>query len=145
VSSYHKLFETYLAKHEGRYTVQKQIIVDEIIKTKHHFEVEDFIDKIRASEHRLSRATLYRTIKQLLDAQLLQKISTQDGKVYYEQSKEKKQHDHLICNTCGKIIEIKDDTIEAHLLEHCNSKGFIPQYRSLHIYGKCKQCVQKEK
>lgn len=140
----HKVFEEYLDANEGRYTVQKRAIVDEIFKVKTHFEVEDFIDRLRADNNKFSRATVYRTIKQLLDAGLLQKISTRDGKVFYEKSVPDKQHDHLICNSCGKILEIKDPLISQYLNEHCDKLGFVPEYRSLHIYGQCNKCAKKK-
>ena len=136
----HKLFEAFLTQHEGRYTAQKRAIVEEIFKIKYHFEVEDFIDSFRAKTQKLSRATVYRTIKQLLDAGLLQKIATRDGKVYYERSVPHQQHDHLICSTCGKIFEIKQDVIEKQLEEICHRFDFVPEYRSLHIYGTCSKC-----
>ena len=139
----HKLFEEYLNTHEGRYTPQKKVIVEEIFKTRSHFEVENFIDKLRSDDHKFSRATVYRTIKQLLDAGLIQKISTRDGKVFYERNFSKKQHDHLICNVCGKILEIKEDQIGEQLDQMCQQMGFFPEYRSIHIYGVCAKCHKK--
>jgi Fur family ferric uptake transcriptional regulator len=139
----HKVFEEYLKTHEGRYTAQKKAIVDAIFKVKHHFEVEIFIDTLRAKDNQFSRATVYRTIKQLLDAGLLQKIATRDGKVYYERSVPENHHDHLICNSCGKILEIKENIIETYLDEICAKIGFYPEYRSLHIYGQCEKCHKK--
>ncbi|NBV41867.1 transcriptional repressor [bacterium] len=141
----HKVFEEYLATHDGRYTLQKRAILDEIFKIRTHFEVESFIDRLRSDNSKFSRATVYRTIKQLLDAGLLQKIATRDGKVYYEKSVPDKQHDHIICNTCGRILEIKEDYIERYLSEYCDRIGFVPEYRSLHIYGQCSKCAKKPK
>jgi len=136
----HKVFEDYLLAHEGRYTTQKRVIVDEIFKIRTHFEVEDFIDRLRHDKQPFSRATVYRTIKQLLEAGLLQKLSTRDGKVFYERSLANKQHDHIICNSCGKIFEIKEDYIAAYIESFCKMIGFSPEYRSLHVYGRCQKC-----
>jgi Fur family ferric uptake transcriptional regulator len=140
----HKAFQTYLEEHEGRYTTQKRTIVEEIFKIKQHFEVENFIDILRADNNKFSRATVYRTIKQLLDAGLLQKITTREGKVYYERSIPDRHHDHLICNSCGKILEIKENTIETYLEEICAKLDFTPEYRSLHLYGQCGKCNKKK-
>ncbi|NDC83532.1 transcriptional repressor [bacterium] len=141
----HKVFEDYLSANDGRYTAQKRAIVDEIFKIKTHFEVDDFIDHVRINDNRLSRATVYRTIKQLLDAGLLQKIATRDGKVFYERSVPDKHHDHVICNICGRIFEIKEDVIDQYVTEFCDRIGFLPEYRSLHIYGQCNKCNKKTK
>lgn len=132
----HKQFEKYLEENDSRYTTQKKAIVDEIFKKKTHFEVDEFI----ADYSEFSRATVYRTIKQLLDGGFIQKISTKDGRVFYERALGKKQHDHLICNQCGSIFEIKNDIIEKYVNEFCQKIGFKPEYRSLHVYGLCKNC-----
>lgn len=138
----HKIFATYLETREGRYTSQKRAIVELIFKTKTHFEVEQFIDDMRSrpNQKKFSRATVYRTIKQLMEAGLLQKITTRDGKVFYEKKQHDTQHDHLICNQCGKIVEIEDAFIDQYLGHICGKKGFKPGYRSLHIYGICSDC-----
>lgn len=135
----HILFEDYLTSNDGRYTSQKKTIITAIEKLKGHFEVEDFIDQFRKNE-KLSRATVYRTIKQLLDAGLLQKISTRDGKIYYEKSNPQKEHTHLICNICGKIFELKEPEMDKIIQKYCHKIGFLSQYQSIHIYGQCKSC-----
>jgi len=124
----------------SRYTTQKQEIATHIFNTKGHFEIEDFIDQFRTKTLKLSRATVYRTVKQLLDASLLQKISTRDGKVYYENSSPQQHHAHVICNNCGEIQEIKDPSLNQFIDSYCHKMKFLPQYQSLHIYGICHKC-----
>ena len=144
MKDHHVLFEEYLSRHAGRYTSQKKIIVEHVFEAKEHFEIEDFINNLRAEKYRFSRSTVYRTVRQLLEASLIQKISTHDGKVLYEPKRGRRHHDHLICNSCGKILEIKQPVIDEFLDKHCEKIGFTPEYRSLHIYGYCKQCAKKQ-
>ena len=139
----HGLFEAYLSEQGFRYTSQRKDIVTEIYKIRTHFEVEDFIDKLKKNKIQFSRATVYRTIKQLLEAGLIQKIMTKDGKVYYERGDSHQQHDHLICNQCGKLFEMQNSEIDKLLDKMAESVGFTPQYRSLHVYGVCKTCNEK--
>ncbi len=134
----HTLFETYLSNNESRYTTQKKAIATEIFESKDHFEVEDFIDNIRAKNKKFSRATVYRTIKQLLAARLLQKISSIDSKILYEHSTPQDHHAHVICNICGKIFEIEEASVKSIIDSECKKLGVIPQYLSLHVYGQCK-------
>ncbi len=141
MSNINKTFEKFLKKEGSRYTSQKKDLVNEIAKTNSHFEIDEFIAKMKLQKKDFSRATVYRTIKQLFDANLIQKVRTKDGKVFYEQNFQKKHHDHMICNQCGKIIEIKDDKIEKFVTNYCKEISFIPEYRSLHIYGICKNCT----
>ena len=138
MKNYHQEFEDFLKTQNSRYTSQKKEIVEEIAKLDHHFEVDDFIAAMRKRKHPFSRATVYRTIKHLFDAGLIQKISTKDGKVYYEENFTHKQHDHIICNHCGKILEIRNEKINKIVNQQCKEMAFIPSYRSMHIYGVCK-------
>lgn len=136
----HQKFQDYLDTNASRYTSQKRDIVSYIAKEKEHFEVDDFLAKLRKKNKRFSRATVYRTIKQLLDAQLIQKIQALDGRVLYEQNFEKKQHDHVICNSCGKILEIDEEKLDKLYANYCKNIHFKPEYRSVHIYGTCQDC-----
>lgn len=140
----HELFETFLSENGFRYTSQRRDIVTEIYKIRTHFEVEDFIDRLKKNQVAFSRATVYRTIKQLLEANLIQKILTKDGKVYYERGESHQQHDHLICNQCGKLFEIHDSGIEEIIQHFSETIGFVPQYRSLHVYGVCQSCQKTD-
>lgn len=140
----HDKFETYLNGVGSRYTIQKRLIVKEIGKMKQHFEVDNFVGKMKRKDANCSRATIYRTIKQLLEAKMLQRIQTKDGKVYYEQNYHKEHHAHLICNTCGKIDEISEETISVWIRNYCKLKNFDAAYQSLHIYGTCTHCQKEE-
>ena len=136
----HKVFELFLKDSGQRYTEQRRESVTQIYKIRTHFEVEDFIGQLRKKKISFSRATVYRTIKQLLEAGLIQKITTKDGRVFYERGGDHQQHDHLICNQCGKLFEIQDSSIDEILTMYAERLGFVSQYRSLHVYGVCKFC-----
>ncbi|MEK9657704.1 MAG: transcriptional repressor [bacterium] len=138
--SLHQIFQNYLVKQGSRYTNQKKQIVTEILKTRRHFEIDAFLIKLNQKKKVFSRATVYRTVKQLLEANLIQKITTQEGKVFYEPCRQQKQHDHIICKNCGKIFEIKDTTIDSLIQSYCSDISFRPEYRSLHVYGLCSKC-----
>jgi len=140
IQDLHKKFETYLKDNDGRYTVQKQAIASLVFKKKEPFEVEEFIDTIRRKDKTFSRATVYRTIKQLSEAGLLQKIPNKDGKLHYEAVKENQHYAHLICNRCGKIFSALDESLESQIISYCKTVSFYPEYQSIHIYGCCKSC-----
>lgn len=136
----HDKFTEYLTQQDQRYTTQRREIVDAIINKKDHFEIDEFISEVHLQGKRLARATVYRTVKQLLDAKLIQKIDAGNGRIYYEYNEALQHHDHIICNQCGKILEIKNNHIEKAIKLECIKLGFQAEYRSLHIYGTCKEC-----
>ncbi len=141
MSKAEKIYKEYLKRTGGRDTQQKRTIITELSKLRSHFDIEDFINEIRKKDSKGSRATVYRVMKGLLKEGFIQKITTNDGKVYYEHNFTNKHHDHIICNSCGKIFEIESDRIENYINEYCETIGFKPEYRSLHIYGTCSDCL----
>jgi Fur family ferric uptake transcriptional regulator len=138
--SLHDTFQDYLSQRNLRYTAQKRAIVSAILDSANYFEIDTFISERYTNGEHLARATVYRTIKQLLDANLIQKINASNGRVYYECNESLNHHDHIICNACGKIMEIKNPAIELALKSECHAIGFTIEYRSVHIYGRCNDC-----
>ena len=136
----HEKFASYLSQQDQRYTTQRREIVKAIIDKKDHFEIDAFISDVHLQGKRLARATVYRTVKQLLDAKLIQKIDAGNGRIYYEYNEKLQHHDHIICKQCGKILELKNNAIEMAIQSECEKLTFKTEYRSLHIYGTCKQC-----
>ncbi|MBL6722869.1 MAG: transcriptional repressor [Candidatus Margulisbacteria bacterium] len=140
MSDLHTQFEVYLGKHNQRYTQQKKDIVASIVTQVDPFEIETFLAQFNKDKRKIGRATLYRTIKQLLDAKLIQKIDTGNGRVCYKYNQELQHHDHMICNQCGQLYAINIEKLSNILNNECKAFGFTPEYRSLHIYGKCSNC-----
>ena len=135
----HNNFEKYLIEQDSRYTNRKREIADVIFKSKTHFEVDEFLAKLHSQKRRFSRATFYRTIKQLLDAGLIQKVNMPDGKVFYEQTASREHHAHLICNFCGKISEFEETQLLNKINSYCTQQQFTPRYHSIHIYADCEK------
>ena len=59
-------------------------------------------------------ATVYRTILLLEEIQVLQKHNFDDGRNRYELTNRQgdHHHHHLICNRCGKVIEVEEDLLD---------------------------------
>lgn len=53
---------------------------------------------------------------------------------------EGEHHDHLVCVSCGKVVEFVDDVIEQHQNQIAKANGFKITEHSLIIYGQCKNC-----
>jgi Fur family ferric uptake transcriptional regulator len=49
-------------------------------------------------------------------------------------------HDHLICTSCGVIIEFEDPEIEALQLKVASEHGFTIDRHRLNLYGRCRNC-----
>jgi len=68
-----------------------------------------------------------------------------DGQTRYENVDQGEHHDHLICISCGKILEFTDNRIEKMQEEIAARHHFAIKDHRLEIYGACADCLKKEK
>lgn len=127
-----------------RVTPERVRICREVYATTIHFDTEELIHRIVASGTMVSRATVYRTLDVLEACGLVKKIRQTDTRHHYEKSFGAEHHDHMFCETCGKVIEFREDEIEQLQDEVCLKFGFQPRRHSLQIYGLCKECLAEK-
>ena len=139
-----KEFKDILKKNKLKFTSQREIILYTLYNNTDHFTSEDLYMLIKEEYPELSVgiATVYRTLTLLEDNGLVSSISLgTQGKKY--EIANKPHHDHIICDTCGKIVEFENEEIEE--LQHAIAvkSGFKLTNHIMQLYGICAEC-QKE-
>jgi Fur family transcriptional regulator, ferric uptake regulator len=123
-----------------RRTGQRDRIVRAVFSEDEHFTAEELYDRVRRSDDGISRATVYRTLSLLVEADLLREIDLGEDQTTYDPNfLDKPSHNHLVCIDCGKVIEFEDTHID--LLNDCVTRrlGFKPLRQSLKIEANCEQ------
>ena len=92
----------------------------------------------------MSRATVYNTLELLVSSDLV--ASHQFGKnlTQYEKSYGCKQHDHLICEKCGQVMEFCDPRIQQIKAAVGEMMAFEITDHSLNLFGVCKNCASEK-
>lgn len=126
-----------------KYTPQREKVFRAILNTKGHFEIEQLVHKIQSKNINVSRATVYRTLDILKELGYVREVIKFKNKTIYEVNL-KEHHDHLICRSCGKIIEFHSDKIEELQDKICKKYKFQPEFHRLEIFGLCEKCQKKK-
>ncbi len=141
----HKVLSEYLEKKRFRKTSERFTILDEIYSINGHFDIDSLYSRMKNNHHKISRATLYNTINLLVESKLIIKHQFGRHTAKFEKTFECKQHDHLVCLTCGKITEFSDNRVK-NIQNHVEEEfRFDILYHSLYFYGKCTSCAKSRK
>lgn len=134
------LFKDFLQLQKLRWTPQRKMILDTFLSFEGHVQIESLYKKILERDPSLGIATVYRTLNLLVDCELVEAHSFQNGKKTYERMFQVRHHDHLICTTCEKTIEFEHPLIEKYQVEICEAYGFTLKSHKMELLGICNKC-----
>ena len=140
-----QVFTEYLEKHQQRKTNERFVILEEIYSRSDHFDAESLYVELKKKKFQISRATVYNTLELLVECELVTKHQFGNTMARYEKSYGYRQHDHLICLDCNKVMEFCDPRIHQISTRMGDLLNFEIPHHSLILYGHCKGCeIKKE-
>ena len=140
----HEILTRYLReKGNLRSTASRFAVLDAVLETQGHFDAESLYYRIITSGVKISKATVYNTLDLLQSCGLVSRYRFAENASRYEKAFGRPQHHHLICLSCGEIIEFVSEKLDQLQQEVCRDKNFRPQRSTLQVFGTCTRCQRK--
>lgn len=124
-----------------RFTGQQKELVEYIFSRHDHFDTDQLLAELKEADLGISRATVYRTLSKLVDAGMLRRLEV-GTRVFFEHDYGYPAHDHLVCESCGKMIEFQHPSIESIIQDMGERHGFQVAGHSFLIRGTCQECIR---
>ena len=136
-----QVLNEYLEMNHHRKTPERYAILEAAYHLQGHFTLDDISRYLVDNKFRVSRATLYNTMRLFLKLRLVVRHRLQDG-TKYEASYANANHCHQICTMCGKVSEVKAPEV-VRVINDTKLKRFRKDGFALYIYGICSTCQAK--
>ena len=137
-------FRAYLREHNLPVTEQRLAIADAVLGTERHLSAEEVAMELRKDGATAGTATVYRTLEVLVKSGLVVERDFGEGFKRYEAARGVPHHEHLLCTSCGRVTEFRDERLERMTTLLAEAHDFTRQRHRLVIYGLCGNCRRGE-
>jgi Fur family transcriptional regulator, ferric uptake regulator len=136
--------DAYMVRQGLRSTEQRRVIVDTFATAQSHLTIEELLALVKQRDPRIGYATVYRTLKMLAESGIANELHFGDGFARYELREALSHHDHLICVSCGVIVEFEEPAIEQLQERVAERHHFVVTSHRHELYGMCPNCQTAE-
>ena len=117
------------------FTKERGLLLNFIFDQKGHFSADELMFSIQKVQLKVSRATLYRTLSQMVDAGILSESDFGHGHTHYEITLGTRPHVHLIDTQADEVREVHSPKLEAALAELARKEGFEIKRYKIQLFG----------
>jgi Fur family ferric uptake transcriptional regulator len=128
-----------LSERGYRMTPQRMMVLSAIEKSDHHISAEEIYAQVIARYPHLNISTVYRTLELLHWLGLVTQTDLGGGRVRYHPA-DKGHHHHLVCQECGRVIDLDESVLENLKTVIRRDYKFDPDMRHMAFFGHCADC-----
>ncbi len=127
-----------LREHGIQVTAQRLAIMSAIGETP-HVTADALTDDVRATLGSISRQAVYDTLGVFVDHGLVRRIEPAGSAARYE-ARVGDNHHHLVCRTCGVVVDVDCAVGERPCLDIDDDHGFDIDEAEVVYWGVCPDC-----
>jgi Fur family ferric uptake transcriptional regulator len=119
------------------------LVIETLHNADKHISAEEIYAQLHSRYPYANISTVYRTLELLKKLDLVTETNFGEGRVRYHVA-EKGHHHHLVCHSCGKIIDLEESALHPLQDTLLREYGFAADLRHLAISGECSQCRREK-
>jgi Fur family ferric uptake transcriptional regulator len=124
-----------------RLTPQRKRVVRILAEAGGHLDATEIYERGRRQDARLSLSTVYRTLSALKETGVVRELHLDDQHHHYELDAQD-QHSHLVCISCGRVIEVDSEALARAAVTLGEAHGFEIASAQVELTGYCADCRQ---
>ena len=124
-----------------RITPQRRLVLGILADADRHLDAYDIYERGRSQDARLSLSTVYRTLGVLKETGVIRELHLDQEHHHYELDG-KDEHSHLVCLSCGKVIEVESLPFAEAATAVGEIHGFEIASAQVELAGYCAKCRQ---
>jgi Fur family ferric uptake transcriptional regulator len=132
-------FREYLEIRGEKLTQPRRVLVRHIFNSHKHFDADELFRDLHDAGHQVSRSTVYRTLRLLVDSGLLRELRLTNRSAF-EHDYGYPEHDHLHCSMCNRVVEFRNEEILKLRDSVSRAHGFRATGHRFLITGVCSAC-----
>lgn len=94
---------------ERRNTIQKELVLNTVLKLKSHLTADEVYESIKKDHPRIGKGTVYRNLGILAEEGAIRKVEIPNGPDRFDFTL--KKHYHVRCMECGEVFDVDMDEI----------------------------------
>lgn len=129
------VFRRHLKGLGQKYTPERAKVLDVLIEMDDLFQADELLERMKASGYRVSKATIYRTIKLLQDAGIIQQVLVDSEHAHYQLAYGSRPKDLLVRVDTNEIISIELPELIELRDRICRERGLVAKGHRFQIYA----------
>ena len=133
-------FEQYLLRAGLRVSRGRAGVFKKVMGAHGHFTAEEIAKSCNAHKPKVSRATVYRSLREMLEAGVIRETAFGEKHHHFEHIYDEKPHHHARCVRCHGVVEFPDMGEDRRYHPILEKEGFQMLGHEMHFYGICRKC-----